>query len=77
MFGFAKQVMELPLNPSDKDFVKLLRIKQSIAASVLTATVRVRAADIREEDDDGVDSLLAQVRSLEADEPASEDSLFG
>lgn len=61
-FGFAKQIMELPLDPNDKDFVKILRVKQTIAASILTATVRVRSADIRDEDDDGVDKLLAEVR---------------
>lgn len=67
-FAFAQEVMELPLNPGDKNFAKILSVKQAIATALLTATVRVRPGDLRDKDDDGVANLLDEVRAAEGDE---------
>lgn len=61
-FQFARDIMELPLNPTDKNFGKLLSVKQAIATAVFTATTRVRPGDLRDRDDDGVGALLAIVK---------------
>jgi len=70
-FQFAREIMELPLNPSDKHFAKLLQVKTVITQAVFTATTRVRPGDLREKDDDGVGALLAEIRAAdgETDEP--------
>lgn len=71
-FAFAQEVMELPLEPSDKNFSRILATKQAIATAMLTATVRVRPGDLRDKDDDGVGLLLARLKEASG-EPAEED----
>lgn len=54
--------MPLP-DESDKNFAKVLNLKQSVASSIMTATTRVRSGDLRDrDDDDGVDGFLKRLR---------------
>lgn len=69
-FAFAREVMELPLSPTDKNFAKILAVKLAITQTVFTATTRVRPGDLREQDDDGVGALLEEVRREGADSGA-------
>jgi hypothetical protein len=62
-FGFAREMMALPLDINHKHFSKILSVKQAIATALLTATVRVRPGDLRDKDDDGVGALLAAVKA--------------
>lgn len=61
-FAFAREVMELPLVATDKNFAKILQIKSVITQAVLTATTRLRPNDLRDKEDDGVGALLDQLR---------------
>lgn len=70
--------MALPLNPDDKNFPKILAIKQAVSSSILTATARVRAGDLRPTNDDGLSALLDQVKGHappDEDWPSAEDML--
>lgn len=72
--------MALPLNPNDKNFPKILAIKQAVSSSILTATARVRAGDLRPTNDDGLSALLDQVKGQgqttpDDDWPNAEDML--
>lgn len=73
---FAQQVMEMQLDPDDRNFPKILAVKQQIAASVLTATVRTRPGDLREREDDGIGALLAEVRSADTAPRVTRDDLL-
>lgn len=62
-FKFARDVLEMDLpDPGDKSYIRILNLKQSVASSVFTATTRVRAGDLRDREDDGLDSFLRQLR---------------
>jgi len=61
-FQFAREIMELPLRADDKNFAKILGVKQGIAQALLTAAVRVRPSDLQDRDEDGVSELLEEVR---------------
>lgn len=63
----ALEILELKLDPDHKQFGKLLSIQASMTSSILTATARVRSGDLRGQDDDGVDGLLADLRAAEAE----------
>lgn len=65
--------MELPLDPNDKNFPKVLSTKQSVMASVLTASVRVNDGALRKKNLDRIGELLEEVRR--ADDPITR--LFG
>lgn len=72
---FASDVMDLELDPTDRNFGKLLGVKQQIATSVLTVTTRVRPGDLREKEDDGLGRLLAKVKAGDLAGPSVEDLL--
>jgi hypothetical protein len=72
----ALEILELRLDPEHKQFGKLLSIQASMTGSILTATARVRAGDLRGMDDDGVDGLLAELDAAEGEPDVSEDDLF-
>lgn len=74
----ALEILELKLDPEHKQFGKLLSIQSSLTGSILTATARVRSGDLRGQDDDGVDGLLAALREAEqAPQPVvTADDLF-
>lgn len=75
--SFAREVMALPLRPDDRNFAKVLQVKQQIAQSVFTVTARIRPADLRETEEDGVGNLLREVKAAELDktEPTAADLL--
>lgn len=58
----AREIMEMQLNPEHKHFARMLSAKQSMAASILTATARVRDGLLRPNSDDGLDALLARIK---------------
>jgi hypothetical protein len=66
--AFARQVMEMKLDPEHKNFPKVLSVKQAIAQSMLTATARVRDGLLKPREDDGMDEVLRRIRG-EAGEP--------
>lgn len=70
--AFAREVMEMKLDPDHKNFPKVLSTKQAIASSILTATARVRDGLLRPTGDDGLGSILDRVRRL-----GSEDTVIG
>lgn len=74
-FDFAEEVMALVLDPADKNFAKVLATKQAVASSILTATARVRAGDLRPKNEDGLSDFLRQLKDGEPDPPL-EESLF-
>lgn len=53
--------MDLPAT-DDKNFVRILGLKQQVMSSVMVATVRTRSGDLRDRDDDGVDGFLKRLR---------------
>jgi len=53
--------MELP-DADDRTYGKVLSLKQSVMASVLTATARVRDGLLRPANEEGLDDLLALAR---------------
>lgn len=58
--------MPLP-DPDERSFAKILSMKQSTMASVLTAAARMRPDRLRPQSDDSLTSLLALVRSDDSD----------
>lgn len=59
--AFFRQVMALPLNPKDRNFGKVLGVKQQAAQAVMTIMARVDAGRLRDTPDDGLADLLAQL----------------
>lgn len=75
---FALEVMRMELDPDERNFNKLLGVKQQILTAVMTATTRIRPGDLREREDDGVGALLAKLKRGEVltdAEPTAEDLL--
>lgn len=62
--------MDTP-QPTDKNFGKVLQIKQQVAQSLLTTTVRVRDSLLRPTSDDGFAAVRAAIDA--AEEPDDED----
>ena len=58
----AKEIMRMELNADHKNFARLLSAKQSVLASVFTATARVRDGLLRPSSDDGLDDILARIK---------------
>lgn len=54
----ALEVMNLKLDPEDKNFAKLLSTKQSIMSSVFSTTARIDAALMRRQETDEMDAVL-------------------
>lgn len=61
--AFAEEVMSMKLDPQDKNFAKVLSVKQSIASSILTATARTREGLLRPEQSDGMDVVFDAIRA--------------
>ena len=61
----AKAVMQMELNPEHKNFARLMSAKQSVLASVFTATARVREGLLRPSSDDGLDDILARIKGAD------------
>ncbi len=59
---FAREIMEMELNPEHKHFLKVMAAKQSVMASVFTATARVREGLLRPVDNDGLDAMLGRIK---------------
>ena len=59
--AFARQVMDMELDPESRNFAKVLGVKQQIASSILTATARIRDGLLRPSNDDGIAELLETV----------------
>jgi len=59
----AKQVLELDLDTTDKNFPKLLSVKTSIMSSVLTATTRVNDGALRRKNNDRIGQLLEEINA--------------
>lgn len=62
VFDYADTVMALPLDVSDKNFLKVLNIKQSVASMVLTATARVRQDQLKPAQQDHMVEVLRRVK---------------
>ncbi len=62
---FAEQVMDLQLDPTDKNFAKVLAAKQAIASSMLTATARMRGGLLQPGAEDAVEKVLRLIREAE------------
>lgn len=77
-FDFAEQVMAMELDPDERNFGKLLSVKQSIAASLLTATTRIRAGDLRPAGKDAVADILRRLKDEDdgVDQSAVANDLF-
>ncbi len=78
-FAKAREILEITLDPDERNFGKLLSIQASAMSSILTATTRVRAGDLRGKDKDGLDDLLARLKAGEqtwTEEEAAEEDLF-
>lgn len=71
--AFAKEVMQMKLDPDNKHFPKVLATKQAIASSMLTATARIRADTLRPAQDDGMDQVLEELRREAGDPPPAEE----
>lgn len=63
--AFAEEVMGMQLSPDHKHFARVLSIKQSIAASMLTVTARVNSGSLRPSSDDGLADMLRRVNLAE------------
>lgn len=57
--------MDLPLDPADKNFAKVLSVKKEVMASVLTASVRVNDTSLRRKNNDKIGMLLEEVRAAD------------
>lgn len=57
----ALEVMNLELDPTDKNFAKLLSTKQSIMSSVFSTTARIDAALMRRQETDEMDAVLGDL----------------
>ncbi len=69
---FAEEIMDMPLPDVDnKNFGKVLSIKQAVASSLLTVTARINGGTLRPTGDDGLADLLAQLNG----EPTAADVL--
>lgn len=69
---FAEEIMGMPLPDVDnKNFGKVLSIKQAVASSLLTVTARINGGTLRPTGDDGLADLLAQLNG----EPTAADVL--
>lgn len=67
--SFVRDVMEMPIpEPGDKTFGKVLQIKQQVAQSLMTTTVRVRDNLLRPPADDGFDKVKAAIAAAENDD---------
>lgn len=58
--------MDLPLDPNDKNFPKVLSVKKEVMASVLTASVRVNDGALRKRNNDRIGALLEEMRAEDA-----------
>ena len=54
--------MALPLDPADRNFVKILNLKQSVSSSILTATARVRQDQLKPAQQDHMAEVLRRVK---------------
>jgi hypothetical protein len=79
--GFAREIMEMDLDPENKHFAKILSAKQAITQSMLTATARIRAGLLKPSEDDGMDEVLAALKKTAGEEEppptVTEDDVFG
>lgn len=74
-FEFAHEVMSMQLDPADKNFGKVLGIKQAIASSILMATTRVRSGDLKGRTRDPVAELLRRVKEEAGDDAPAEETV--
>lgn len=71
---FVRDVMEMPVpRADDKTFGKVLQIKQQVAQSLMTTTVRVRDGLLRPAADDGFAKVQAAIAAAENDDQADVD----
>lgn len=69
---FVEDVMDMPMpKTDDKNFGKVLQIKQQVSQSLLTVTTRVQAGLLRPTEDDGMAEVFAAMRA--AKEQLNED----
>lgn len=57
--------MDLPLDPADKNFPKVLSIKKEVMSAVLTASVRVNDTSLRRRNNDRIGLLLEEVNAAD------------
>ena len=57
----AKEVLEMGLDPMDKNFPKLLSTKTAIMSSELTSTTRVNDGALRRKNNDRIGQLLEEM----------------
>lgn len=64
--SFVEDIMDMPMpKAEDKNFGKVLQIKQQVAQSLLTTTVRVRDSLLRPTSDDGFAAVRAAIDAVE------------
>ena len=66
-FDYARQIMEIELDPDHKHFARMLSAKQSVASSMMTASVRIDASGLRKQTNDRLGELLDLVKKERAD----------
>jgi len=57
----AQAVLEMALDPNDKNFPKVLSTKTAVMSSVLTATTRVNDGALRRKNNDRIGQLLEEM----------------
>lgn len=65
--------MALPLRRDDKDFLKIVAMKQAVSSSVMTAGVRLGDGSLRKKTTDKLGALLEEVKAAEELKKAMED----
>lgn len=72
----AEDILDMPLpDTNHRTYGKVLGLKQSVMASVLTATARTRDTLLRPVNDEGLEGLLALVNAESGDVPSEQDLL--
>ncbi len=68
--------MNLPIPPAeDKNFGKVLAVKQAMAQSIFTTTARVRDSLLRPNEDDGFEAVKEALRRAENDDREPEEKI--
>lgn len=68
---FAEYIMDLQVDPTDRNFARVLSIKQSVATAIMSVQARIHASGLRPQEDDGTAELLRQLKAGEPQKSSS------
>lgn len=59
---FAKQVMDMEMNPEDANFIRVMVAKQQVMSSMMTAAMRVDSSAMKKKAGDKLGSILDDLK---------------